>query len=122
MLNKVKLGKKGEDFALEYLKKKGYRILYRNYRVKTSEIDIVARDGDIICFIEVKTRTDEEQGHPFEAISRRKQIRLSLAALHYLQEYEQTTHQARFDAIAVIPDDQGDFKVELLQNAFESIY
>ena len=69
-------GKKGEDLACRYLKEQGYRILDRNVRYKMGEIDVVALDGDHICFVEVKARTRTDYGMPRDAVDARKQQKL----------------------------------------------
>jgi putative endonuclease len=66
------LGSKGEDLAVRFLEKKGYRILSRNFRTPVGEIDVIAEDRNTLVFIEVKTRTDDSFGHPFEAVTFRK--------------------------------------------------
>ena len=80
-----KLGTHGEDLAVEFLKRRGYRILHRNFKLKFGEIDIVAQEGDTVCFIEVKTKTTDQMGTPFEAITSFKQRKLSKLALAYLK-------------------------------------
>ena len=70
------LGSKGEDLAIQFLKKKGYRIIDRNYKTSVGEIDIIARDGNTIVFVEVKTRTDDSFGYPFEAVNKKKRQKL----------------------------------------------
>ncbi|MDH4319672.1 MAG: YraN family protein, partial [Desulfobulbaceae bacterium] len=95
------LGSKGEDAAAFHLQQKGYEILCRNYRQRFGEIDIVARDGDVLVFVEVKTRRSLRYGTPFEAIDQRKQRQLSKVALHYISRYKLYHQPARFDVIAV---------------------
>ena len=77
-------GQMGEGLAADFLMKKGYRILERNFRTKLGEIDIVAKDKDTICFIEVKSRTDFSFGSPLESITAFKRKKLSQVALSYL--------------------------------------
>jgi putative endonuclease len=120
------LGRLGEDLAAERLKKEGYRIVQRNYRNSFGEIDIIARDGKILCFIEVRTRTEIWHGHPLESISAVKQRKLIRAAQGYLMRATEGSARqdawdtdARFDVVAVIPDETGGYSIEIIKNAFE---
>ena len=79
------LGQRGEDAAARFLKRKGYRILARGVDSPLGELDIIAVDGRTIVFVEVKTRTSTDAGHPAEAIDDRKQRRMTQAALAYLK-------------------------------------
>jgi len=116
----IDLGAEGEKLAVEYLAQNGYKIIKRNYRCKMGEIDIVALDKDILCFVEVKTRASEEQGHPLESITPAKQRKLSLVALNYLQEHEMLhLQEARFDVVSIL-EDFGELKIDIIQNAFDS--
>ncbi len=78
------LGDRGERAAVRFLKKQGYRILAKQHRNQFGEIDIIAQDGDTNVFVEVKTRTTEKDGQPFEAVDRRKQEKITRAALAWL--------------------------------------
>ena len=78
------LGKEGEALAVSFCRKKGYRILEKNYRTVFGEIDIIARDGEMIVFIEVKTRTDDTFGYPFEAVDARKREKIRKVALCFM--------------------------------------
>lgn len=116
---RLDLGKLGEAQAVARLKNEGYRVLARNYRNTFGEIDIIAQDGKWLCFIEVRTRTKDWHGHPFESISAVKQKKIIRAARGYLSEQNTEDVDARFDVVAVIPDEAGGFTVELIKNAFE---
>lgn len=97
------VGKKGEDLAYEYLKKKGYTILERNYRKQYSEIDIIALTPDkkIVVFVEVKARSSHAFGTPLEAITPWK-IKLLLKTIAlYISSHKNLPEQQRIDAIAV---------------------
>ena len=87
-MQKKELGKKGEEIAIRFLKKKGYRILERNYVCKMGEMDIIAREKDTLAFIEVKTRTSTAFGPPQLAVNSRKQMQLSKVALILLKGEE----------------------------------
>ena len=116
---RLDLGKLGEEQAVARLKKEGYRVIARNYRNTFGEIDIIAQDGKTLCFVEVRTRTKDWHGHPFESISSVKQKKIIRAAQGYLTERDIDDIDARFDVVAVIPDEAGGFTVELIKNAFE---
>jgi putative endonuclease len=112
------LGNKGEEIAAKYLKKKGYKILKRNYAAPSGEIDIVARDGGTVVFVEVKARTDDRFGLPAEAVGSKKQQKLRSVALHYLQKLRKQP-PARFDIVSVYVKDGGE-EIEHIRDAFET--
>ena len=95
------LGKSGEDLAALELERRGYAILARRYRTHRGEIDIVARDGETIVFIEVKARLSAEFGRAAEAVTWRKQRRLVRMAAEYLARYRLANHPCRFDVVAI---------------------
>ena len=102
---KKKRGRKGEDLACAFLEQNGYRVIERNFRCKMGEIDIVATDGEYICFTEVKARTRTDYGMPRDAVDRRKQQRIARAAILYLIGKEWQNRLTRFDIAEVSPDD-----------------
>lgn len=110
------LGGRGEDMAVRFLKKKGYRILERNFRCPAGEIDIIARDGGTLVFVEVKTRTDSLFGHPIEAVHSRKRRKMREAALHYLSGRKEE-EPARFDVVSITMKTGGK-EIEHIQDAF----
>jgi len=113
------LGKKGEELAASYLKKtQGYTILHRNYRCVFGEIDIIAKDRDVLSFVEVKTRSSEGFGLPQERVNKRKQHQLSKVALEFINRYKAHHMNARFDVVAVYLDPQEE-RMELIKDAFE---
>lgn len=112
------LGIEGEDLAVKFLKKKGYRIIERNYKTFVGEIDIIAKDGDTVVFIEVKTRTDDSFGYPFEAVNRRKKQKLKNLALLYLKK-QAKEYPVRFDVISIFRKDNGEKEIEHIKDAFE---
>ncbi|MDM8525709.1 YraN family protein [Desulfococcaceae bacterium HSG8] len=119
MLNRhQKFGKKGESLAAEHLARNGYRILKRNHRAKTGEIDIIAKEGDTVVFVEVKSRSSDHFGSPKGAVTLKKQKKISITALEYLKTTNQSSSKARFDVVA-IRSEKGDFNVEIIKNAFE---
>jgi putative endonuclease len=112
------LGKNGEAFAAEFLSARGYVILKANYRTKVGEIDIVARDGEVICFIEVKTRQDDGWD-AFEAVDKRKQYKIRRVAQQFLlDEFKTEDVSARFDVLGIRSTQAGTFEAELLKDAF----
>jgi len=117
-MDRKELGKKGEEVALRFLKKKGYRILERNYVCKLGEIDIIAKEKDTLAFIEVKTRTSTLFGPPQLSVTPSKQMQLSKAALYFLKEKKLEDVKARFDVVAIILEPQGE-KIELIRAAFD---
>lgn len=114
----IDLGKSGEEAAADFLKKNGYKILFRNYRTKLGEIDIIAVDKDTFCFIEVKTRHSLKFGAPSEAISGFKQRQISKAALLFLKKKNFLDKKARFDVVTVECSGRQP-KVDLIKNAFD---
>lgn len=121
--NKKSFGKLGEDLAAEYLEKEGYRLLDRNYRAgRLGEIDIVAVQGEYLCFIEVKTRTGKLFGLPCEAVDGRKQSTLRKLALAYMKHKGLEGRNVRFDIVEVTGDKRdGEFihiNINLIRNAF----
>ena len=112
------IGRSGEDIAVDFLKRQGYRILTRNFRIRRGEVDIIAQDGDTFCFIEVKRRTTMHKGSPLEAISRLKKRKLTYVALSYLKSQHLEHRNARFDVVSVYGDDDS-AKVQIIKNAFD---
>lgn len=112
------VGKKGEELASAYLEKAGYRIIERNYRCVFGEIDIVAEDGTGIVFVEVKSRRSIAYGPPQLAVGYKKQRKISMVALHYMDARSIQGRDARFDVIAV-QFHGSETSIELIKNAFE---
>ncbi len=119
---RIHLGQQGEKLAVQYLKKKGYKILGRNYRKRFGEIDIIAKDGTFLVFVEVKTRTTTTKGSPHSSVTFKKQQQISRVALEYLSSKNLLNHDARFDVISILIETKDDPHIELLQNAFELSY
>lgn len=111
------LGKEGEEIALHFFRKKGFRIIEKNYRTPFGEIDIIAKEKDILVFIEVKTRADNSFGYPFEAVTPRKREKIRRVALSFLKKYKKEL-PARFDVLSITLD--GDKRnIEHIKDAFE---
>ncbi|MFA6345964.1 MAG: YraN family protein [Syntrophales bacterium] len=116
---RIDTGKGGETIAAAYLERMGYVVLERNYRCVFGEIDIVARDGAAICFVEVKSRRSARYGDPQLAVTRRKQEKMIRTAQHYLAGRGLEDRPARFDVAAIRLSPDGAGTVELIRNAFE---
>ena len=113
------LGDRGERAAARYLRRQGMRILVRRYRVAQGEVDLIARDGRTLVFVEVKSR---RQGSPAEAVTPEKQRRLTLAALHFLRRYRLLEQRSRFDVVAIVwPDGHREPAIEHIRAAFEAV-
>jgi putative endonuclease len=115
------LGRQNEAVAVRYLKRNGYRILDQNCRTACGEIDIVAKDGPVTVFVEVKSRRSDRYGKAKSAVTPAKQARLSKAGLLWLKSHHQMRDRARFDVVAIDHTDK-EPRVELIQNAFELKY
>src|SRR5438045_7455567 len=110
----LRRGVRGEKLACRYLKRNGYKILFRNFRGRSGgEIDVVCRDNDTLVFVEVKTRTREDFGRPLEAVDRAKQKRISRGALAWLRMLENPDILFRFDVVEVMMGQNAEPRVEL---------
>jgi putative endonuclease len=114
---RIERGIAGEDWAVKALLAQGYVIVARNYRTRLGEIDIIAKDKDTLCFVEVKARTDSRMGSPKEAVSTAKQRQISRVALCYLKEKKLFDRRARFDVVSVLGNENPE--VEIIKNAFD---
>jgi putative endonuclease len=115
---RMTLGKSGEDLACRELERRGYAIVARRFRVRSGELDIVARDGAVTVFVEVKTRTGRRFGTAAEAVTAAKQRRIALLAREYLLRHRMSDCPCRFDVVSVHVD-AGTPAVEIIRNAFE---
>ena len=115
-------GRNGERKAASFLKKNGYKIVKTNYKTRISEIDIIAYDNNVLCFIEVKTRRDDTFGTPSEAVDKRKQKKIIQGALSFIENKNIDT-EMRFDIVEVYAD-KNFRKVEfnLIKNAFDNSF
>lgn len=109
------LGKAGEDLAASYLAANGYNILVRNWRCSQGELDIVARQGETLVFIEVKARRSARCGTPAEAVNYYKQQRLRTLALSFINATGHSATAYRFDVVAL---DLRENKISLIKDAF----
>lgn len=112
------LGRDGERIAENYLAKKGYRLVERNYRCPLGELDLIALDRKVVVFIEVKTRVDDSFGPPLESVNPRKQKKMIGAAQYFISQHRLQNRDARFDVVGI--SFSGDEPViEHIENAFE---
>lgn len=112
------LGRRGEQLAESYLRRRGWRILDRNWRFHHKEIDLVARRGSTVAFVEVKSRTAAGLGHPLDSITRSKRRDLATAARAWIALRGRVGESYRFDAVAVIQD-RTVTRVEHVENAWQ---
>lgn len=119
----LRLGLAGERAAARFLQRLGYRILARSHRQRLGEIDLIALDGDCLVFVEVKTWSSADSGDPSLAVDRRKQEKLSRAAIVYLKRRGLLEQRCRFDVISIVwPTDQrAQPVIRHFPNAFEAI-
>ncbi len=118
-LNPRELCIKGENLAGKFLKKRGYKILKRNYAGKSGEIDIIAYDKGTISFVEVKTRMSENYGPPELAVTREKRKRIIRTSLNYLAINHIGDIDYRFDVVSILfKEDDTNPNIELFKNAF----
>jgi putative endonuclease len=103
-----RLGRRAEDLAAAFLEGRGFRVLARNWRRPEGELDIVADHGGVCVFVEVRSRTGEEQGHPLETVDRRKRAQVIRAARLYLDEEAPRAASFRFDVVGVVFPDGGE--------------
>lgn len=113
-MNKRTEGTRFEKLARVYLEQEGFRIIGENYRCKAAEIDLIAREGKYLVFVEVKERSNKTMGAGCEAVDSRKQVRICLAARFYLKRYHIDPQMpVRFDVVSI---DSGN--IRLIRNAF----
>ena len=117
--DKQTLGQQGETAAISFLKDKGFTILETNYRTKPAELDIIAKDDNCICFIEVKTRRSIKKGLPRESVNYSKQKKIITGAMFYLKKNRLLESKVRFDVIEIL-EKNGNFTVNLIKHAFQT--
>ncbi|GFE57796.1 YraN family protein [Geobacter sp. AOG1] len=116
------VGERGEGIAVAYLRGQRFAILERNFRCKGGEVDIVARDGGTIVFVEVKSRRSESYGPPQLSVTPFKQRQISKAALTWLAKNHRHDVNARFDVIAILLLDHQVPVIDHIRNAFDLAY
>lgn len=107
------LGIRGEEAAAAWYQEHGYRVVDRNWRCRSGELDLVVRRGGLVVFCEVKTRSSDAFGLPAEAVGRQKQQRIRVLAARWLEESPSPAAEIRFDVAAVLGD-----QIEVIQAAF----
>jgi putative endonuclease len=112
-------GQEGEATAERYLRQKGYRIVAKNLRSSLGELDLVAEDGPVLVFVEVKARRHEDFGGAIYAVHRRKQEKLIQLASQYLAKHHLTGRACRFDVVLLQGTGTSVSRVEHIQNAFD---
>lgn len=117
MAEHLETGRSGEDAALNYIEELGYRVLAKNWRYKHLEVDIIAMDGPVLVFIEVKTRRSSLYGSPHEAVSYQKQQKLDRAANLYIS-YIKHQGDIRFDIVSILIGASNRFEIEYIKDAF----
>lgn len=114
MANKRATGADYERKAAAFLESKGYEILEFNFHCRMGEIDIVAKDGEYLVFVEVKYRENARKGHPLEAVSVQKQRTISKCAVYYMTKKGLSYMPVRFDVVGILGEE-----IQLVQNAFD---
>lgn len=116
-MNHNELGERGESLAVGFLQEKGLRILERNWRHQRAEIDIIAMDGEVLVFLEVKTRTSEYFGPPETFVTPQKEKLMVRAAHAYMQQISHDW-EIRFDIVSVLYQNREDYEIRHLPDAF----
>jgi putative endonuclease len=115
-----RLGERGEALAVRELERRGYEIIHRRYRCERGEIDIVARDGGTLVFVEVKAREDDEKGRAVEAVTPQKIRQIVRVAIDYLARHHIVDTQCRFDVVAIDHASAEAPEIAVFANAFEA--
>ncbi len=110
------VGKRGEEIAAHFLKKKGFSILETNFHSRVGEIDIIAKSSETLVFVEVKTRTGKSFGTPAEAVTAKKLHAIISTAYYYLQMKNRKEENIRVDVIEVIKETTGEITINHLEN------
>lgn len=113
MITRKQTGNRGEEQAVQFLRKQGYKILARNFSTAVGELDIVAQEKKTLVFVEVKTRASNAFGGPIAAVTSAKQQRMVRAAIQYIKATTPKFDSIRFDVIGILPD-----SLEHIPNAF----
>ncbi len=115
------LGAAGERFAARWLKQQGYRILGQGLRSRLGELDLVAKEGTTLVFVEVKTRRSSARGEPVEAVGYQKQQRLVRAALQYMSKHRLLGVPCRFDVVSIVwPEGTSEPELKHYKSAFDA--
>lgn len=117
MISRVAQGSQAEDLARHFLEARGLKLVTRNFRCHSGELDLIMRDGEQLVFVEVRSRRHTRYGTPAESVTRTKQQRLLRTAAFYLQ-HQRLDLPCRFDVVAILQPD-GEPQVEWIRNAFQ---
>ncbi|GAA4871465.1 YraN family protein [Paenibacillus vulneris] len=119
-ISRKQLGAMGEQYAMEHLQAQGYRIAGQNWRCRTGELDVIAWDGAILVFVEVRTRSSTQRfGTPLESVDYKKCAQVMETAQIYLHTHRYQDHQIRFDVVSVLTDKTGNLiSLDHVPNAF----
>jgi putative endonuclease len=112
------LGRRSEALAARWLARNGWTILARNFRVGRKEVDLVARRGRVVAFVEVKARAGPGWGHPLEAVTRAKRAEIATVARAWIARHGRRGDVYRFDAIALYPSGSGGWRLEHVEDAW----
>jgi putative endonuclease len=115
------MGQRGENLAAKYLRDQGYKIIVRNYRSAMGEVDIIARDGATLVFVEVKARSYDDPT-PEEQVNQAKQHQITKTAKLYLSRYGTQTPPARFDVVAIVWPRGREAQIRHTPSAFEATF
>jgi putative endonuclease len=117
---RLHFGKEGEKAAVKFLKKRGYRIIEKNYHNKSGEIDIIGEQDQVLVFIEVKSRAGTEYGDPLEAVTPYKQRKIGQVARGFMAQHRIENRDCRFDVVGIKgnPNEPKSWEIELVQDAF----
>lgn len=117
MAKHLETGKKGEAIAAEFLVSQGFQVLETNWRHRRLEVDLICKEGDVLVFVEVKTRSTDFFGLPEEFVDKKKEELLARAAVEYIH---QVNHDwaIRFDVVAVVLKNESEWEVRHLRDAF----
>lgn len=116
------LGVRGERAAARFLESKGWKVLQRSFRCQGGELDLIAAEGEVIVFVEVKTRESEDRGAGWQAVDRSKQRTIARCAEKYLRRHRLHDRPIRFDVISIVWPSGEDPNISHFPNAFESFY
>ena len=117
------MGELGEQLAVRHLRSEGYKVLYRNFRaVEGGEVDIVCRHGDVLAFVEVKTRTSDKYGRPIDAVNMDKRFLITRGAMEWLRllDFENGEVRYRFDVVEVMLSNGERPEFNVVREAFET--
>lgn len=118
----TRLGEDGEKLAERFLVRTGMTVVERRHRTRRGEIDLVCRDGEMLVFVEVKTRRSERAGSPLESITPAKQRQLTRLALSYLKQHDLLECPARFDIVGILFEDDSETpRIDHYRDAFPAI-